>query len=68
MPLAEQNRAVWNGGLIAEGVSLVSAALPKGAVGEYRLQAAIAALHDEAATPEDTDWPQILAIYGCWSR
>jgi predicted RNA polymerase sigma factor len=49
---------------VAEGVGLVSAALPRGAVGEYQLQAAITALHDEAATAADTDWPQILALYG----
>jgi RNA polymerase sigma factor (sigma-70 family) len=64
VPLAEQNRALWDAGLIAEGVALVLSALPKGAVGEYQLQAAIAALHDEAGMPEDTDWPQILALYG----
>jgi predicted RNA polymerase sigma factor len=64
VPLADQNRALWDAELIAEGVALVSAALPKGAVGEYQLQAAIAALHDEAATADETDWPQILALYG----
>jgi hypothetical protein len=45
-------------------VTLVSAALPKGAVGEYQLQAAVAAVHDEAGTADETDWPQILAPYG----
>jgi predicted RNA polymerase sigma factor len=64
VPLAEQYRSRWNRALIEEGVALVSAALPKGAVGEYQLQAAIAALHDEAASAEETDWPQILALYG----
>ena len=64
MPLAEQDRSLWDRALIAEGVALVSAALPKGAVGEYQLQAAIAAVHDEAETAEETDWPQILALYG----
>ena len=54
--------------MIGEGVALVSAALPSGAVGEYRLQAAIAALHDEARTAEETDWPQILALYGLLDR
>jgi predicted RNA polymerase sigma factor len=48
---------------IAEGVALLSATLPKGAVGPYQLQAAIAAVHDEAARAEETDWPQILALY-----
>jgi RNA polymerase sigma factor (sigma-70 family) len=68
VPLAEQDRSRWDRALIAEGVALVSAALPKGAVGEYQLQAAIAAVHDEAATAEDTDWPQILALYGLLER
>jgi RNA polymerase sigma factor (sigma-70 family) len=64
VPLAEQDRSQWDQALIAEGVALVSAALPKGKVGEYQLWAAIAAVHDEAARTEDTDWPQILALYG----
>jgi RNA polymerase sigma factor (sigma-70 family) len=64
VPLAEQDRTLWDRALIAEGVGLVSAALPKGAVGEYQLQAAIAAVHDEAASADATDWPQILALYG----
>ena len=64
MPLAEQDRTLWERALIVEGVALVSAALPKGAVGEYQLQAAIAAVHDEAESADATDWPQILALYG----
>src|SRR5207247_6041972 len=68
VPLAEQDRSQWDRVLIEEGVALVSAALPKGAVGEYQLQAAIAAVHDEAATAEQTDWPQILALYGLLER
>jgi RNA polymerase sigma factor (sigma-70 family) len=64
IPLAEQDRAKWNRRAIDEGVALVSDALPRGSVGPYQLQAAIAAVHDEAARPEDTDWPQILALYG----
>jgi RNA polymerase sigma factor (sigma-70 family) len=64
VPLAEQDRSRWDQTLIAEGVALVSAALPKGAVGEYQLQAAIAAVHDEAESADATDWPQILALYG----
>jgi RNA polymerase sigma factor (sigma-70 family) len=68
VPLAEQDRSLWDRALIAEGVALVSAALPKGAVGEYQLQAAIAALHDEAESAEETDWPQILALYGLLER
>jgi RNA polymerase sigma factor (sigma-70 family) len=68
VPLAEQDRSRWDRPLIAEGVALVSAALPKGAVGEYQVQAAIAAVHDEAATADETDWPQILALYGVLER
>jgi RNA polymerase sigma factor (sigma-70 family) len=64
VPLSEQDRSRWDRAQIAEGVALVSAALPKGAVGEYQLQAAIAAVHDEAETADQTDWPQILALYG----
>jgi len=51
VPLAKQDRGLWDTELVAEGVALVSASLPKGAVGEYQLQAAIAALHDEARRP-----------------
>jgi RNA polymerase sigma factor (sigma-70 family) len=63
IPMEEQDRGLWHAGQIAEGVALISSALPRGATGPYQLQAAIAALHDEAASAEDTDWPQILAIY-----
>jgi predicted RNA polymerase sigma factor len=58
VPLSEQDRSQWDRALIAEGVALVSGALPKGAVGEYQLQAVIAAVHDEAETADQTDWPQ----------
>lgn len=64
IPLDEQERSLWDRAAIREGVELVSAALPRGAVGAYQLQAAIAAVHDEAERAEDTDWPQILALYG----
>jgi predicted RNA polymerase sigma factor len=64
IPLAEQDRTLWNRETIAEGTALVTRALSKGSVGSYQVQAAIAALHDEAARAEDTDWPQILALYG----
>ena len=64
IPLAEQDRTLWDRALIAEGIELVDLALARGAVGEYQLQAAIAAVHDRAATAADTDWPQILALYG----
>ncbi len=63
IPLDEQDRSLWDRAMIDEGVALVSAALPRGGVGAYQLQAAIAAVHDEAATAEATDWPQILALY-----
>ena len=64
VPLDEQDRALWDGEAIAEGTALISATLAKGAIGAYQLQAAIAAVHDEAASAEETDWPQILALYG----
>ena len=63
IPLDEQDRTRWDRSAIYEGVALASAALAMGAVGEYQLQAAIAAVHDEAPRAEDTDWPQILALY-----
>ena len=63
VPLAEQDRGKWDLQRIDEGIALISAALPRGEVGPYQLQAAIAAVHDEAATMADTDWPQILALY-----
>ena len=68
IPLDEQDRALWDRSLIDEGTALVSEALRRGTVGAYQLQAAVAALHDEAARAEDTDWPQILALYGLLER
>ena len=68
IPLDEQDRTRWDARMIAEGIALVSAALPGGAVGPYQLQAAIAAVHAEAARAADTDWPQILALYGLLAR
>ncbi|MEU1725143.1 sigma-70 family RNA polymerase sigma factor [Nonomuraea sp. NPDC005692] len=64
VPLAEQDRSSWDRRLIEEGVELVSKALATSALGPYQLQAAIAAVHDEAPTSAETDWPQILALYG----
>jgi RNA polymerase sigma factor (sigma-70 family) len=64
VPLDEQDRRLWDREAIAEGVALVGEALPRGQVGPYQIQAAIAAVHDEAATAAETDWPQILALYG----
>ncbi len=63
IPLAEQDRAAWDRALIAEGVRLVTAALRDAPLGPYQLQAAIAAVHAEAPSTEQTDWPQILALY-----
>jgi predicted RNA polymerase sigma factor len=63
IPLSEQDRSLWDKQQITEGIALISTTLPKGRVGPYQLQAAIAAVHDEAATAEETDWPQILALY-----
>jgi RNA polymerase sigma factor (sigma-70 family) len=68
IPLAQQDRALWDRKEIGEGVALISATLPKGSVGPYQLQAAIAAVHDEAARADDTDWPQILALYDLLRR
>ncbi|MGW3998440.1 RNA polymerase sigma factor [Amycolatopsis sp. NPDC004772] len=68
VPLGEQDRTRWDAKAIAEGVALVTGALASGPVGPYQLQAAIAALHDEAPTAEATDWPQILALYTLLER
>ena len=54
--------------LIAEGVALITVTLPRGPVGPYQVQAAIAAVHDEAPTSADTDWPQVVALYGVLER
>ena len=63
IPLAEQDRSRWDTGLIAEGAALITWALGRGHAGEYQVQAAIAALHDQAASYTATDWPQILTLY-----
>ena len=68
IPLAEQDRTLWDRQAIAEGIALVTAALSGGSIGMYQLQAAIAAVHDEAARVEETDWPQILALYSLLER
>ncbi|WP_020577751.1 RNA polymerase sigma factor [Actinopolymorpha alba] len=68
IPLAEQNRDLWNTQAIAEGVALITDALARFPVGSYQLQAAIAAIHDEAPGAEDTDWRQILALYQLLER
>ena len=68
VPLDEQDRSLWDRAAIAEGVALLAEAVARGAVGEYQLQAAIAAEHARAARPEDTDWREILGLYGLLER
>jgi RNA polymerase sigma-70 factor (ECF subfamily) len=68
VPLEEQDRSLWNAGQITEGLQLVDCALRLRDIGPYQLQAAIAALHAEAASPGDTDWKQIAALYRELSR
>ena len=63
VPLAEQDRGLWDHALIDEGVGLITAALTEAPLGPYQLQAAIAAVHVEAATADDTDWTEILGLY-----
>ncbi|GAA3571187.1 sigma factor-like helix-turn-helix DNA-binding protein [Amycolatopsis ultiminotia] len=63
VPMAEQDRSQWDAEAIADGTALITQALPHGPTGPYQLQAAIAAVHDEAPTAEQTDWPQITALY-----
>ncbi|MBN9325501.1 MAG: RNA polymerase subunit sigma-24 [Cellulomonas sp. 73-145] len=68
VPLGEQDRGRWDAQLVAEGSALVSSALAQPGVGPYRLQAAIAALHDEAVGTSSTDWEQIAALYAVLER
>jgi len=68
IPLAEQDRTLWDQALIAEGVALVNRAMSKGSIGEYQLQAAIAAVHDQAQQADDTTGDRSLPCTGCWSR
>jgi len=68
VPLDEQRRDLWDAAQIEEGVGLLTSTLGKVPIGPYQLQAAIAAVHDEAATAGDTDWPQILALYEVLER
>jgi RNA polymerase sigma factor (sigma-70 family) len=63
IPMAEQDRSLWDRMAIDEGIALISAALPRGPTGPYQLQAAIAAIHDEAESTDATDWAQIVALY-----
>ena len=68
VPLAEQDRSRWDAERIREGVTLVTGTLQRAPLGPYQLQAAIAAVHDEAARADDTDWPQIVALYDMLER
>ena len=68
IPLDQQDRSLWDRPAIAEGTALIEKTMSRGAVGPYQLQAAIAALHDEAPRADATDWPQILALYGLLER
>jgi RNA polymerase sigma factor (sigma-70 family) len=68
IPLSKQDRTLWDQEQISEGIALLTAALSKGSIGGYQLQAAIAAVHDEAACAADTDWRQILALYELLKR
>ncbi|MFI5912108.1 RNA polymerase sigma factor [Dactylosporangium sp. NPDC051541] len=68
IPLADQDRSRWDRVAIAEGQALLAAVLGATPIGQYQIQAAIAALHDEAVTAADTDWPQILALYDVLGR
>ncbi len=68
IPLDEQDRTLWDEALIAEGTALVSRAFSRGSIGAYQLQAAVAAVHDAATRVEETDWPEIVALYGVLMR
>jgi RNA polymerase sigma factor (sigma-70 family) len=68
VPLAEQDRSLWDRALVREGVALVTEALGGGNVGEYQVQAAIAAVHDQAARHADTDWSEIASLYARLER
>jgi RNA polymerase sigma factor (sigma-70 family) len=68
VPISEQDRSAWDTDAIAEGVDLLSRTLSTAPIGPYQVQAAIAAVHAEAARAEDTDWPQILGLYELLER
>jgi predicted RNA polymerase sigma factor len=68
IPLAEQQRGRWDRALITEGITLITGALRQGQPGEYQIQAAIAAVHDQAPSHAGTDWAQILSLYGWLER
>ena len=64
VPLQDQDRSLWSGARVAEGLGLLERATTAGALGEYGIQAAIAAVHDQAGSADATDWPRIVALYG----
>jgi predicted RNA polymerase sigma factor len=68
IPMSDQDRSLWDGDAIREGIDLITAVLPRGPTGPYQLQAAIAAVHDEALSTEATDWQEIVALYGVLLR
>jgi RNA polymerase sigma factor (sigma-70 family) len=68
IPMSEQDRSLWDRAVIDEGIALITTALPRGQTGPYQLQAAIAAIHDEAESVDGTDWAQIAALYGLLLR
>jgi predicted RNA polymerase sigma factor len=68
VPLADQDRSRWDRALVTEGTSLAAAALQQEPIGEYAVQAAVAALHDAALRYEDTDWERILSLYSVLER
>jgi predicted RNA polymerase sigma factor len=63
VPLPEQDRSLWDRGRIAEGLAMLERAINAGPLGEYGVQAAIAAVHDQSASADETDWPTIVALY-----
>jgi RNA polymerase sigma-70 factor (ECF subfamily) len=68
VPLEEQNRSLWDRDEIREGTAILDSALPMRRPGPYQIQAAIASLHANAATPAETDWPQIAGLYAALIR
>jgi RNA polymerase sigma factor (sigma-70 family) len=68
IPLADQDRSSWDRAAIDEGIAMITETLPRGRIGPYQLQAAIAAVHDEAVRAEDTDWREIVALYRLLER
>jgi RNA polymerase sigma factor (sigma-70 family) len=68
VPLADQDRTRWDRALISEGIALITTALRQGQIGEYQIQASIAAVHDQALHYSDTNWPEIVSLYTLLER